>query len=237
MQRYFASLFGNEVILKEDDVFHLTKVMRAKNNDKIEIVDENGKAYLARIIQINPLRIVIQEPILKNSELDTKVTLFFALAKSDKIDFAIQKATELGASRIVLFEGKRSIVHFSKDDFARKHNRYHNIAKEAAEQCHREIIPEICFAPTIKDIESFLAEVNLFAYELDAGKTNDFASIFNKRINSLSIIVGPEGGFDEKEAEYLLSKNFKTISLGKRILRCETAAVYALSVIAFNLEK
>ncbi len=237
MQRYFASLFGNEVILKEDDVFHLMKVMRAKNNDKIEIVDENGKAYLARIIQINPLRIVIQEPILKNSELDTKVTLFFALAKSDKIDFVIQKATELGASRIVLFEGKRSIVHFSKDDFVRKYNRYHNIAKEAAEQCHREIIPEICFAPTIKDIESFLAEVNLFAYELDAGKTNDFASIFNKRMNSLSIIVGPEGGFDEKEADYLLSKNFKTISLGKRILRCETAAVYALSVIAFNLEK
>ena len=237
MQRYFASLFGNEVILKEDDVFHLTKVMRAKINDKIEIVDENGKAYLARIIQINPLRIVIQEPILKNSELETKVTLFFALAKSDKIDFVIQKATELGASTIVLFEGKRSIVHFSKDDFARKYNRYHNIAKEAAEQCHREIIPEICFAPTIKDIESFLAEVNLFAYELDAGKTNDFASIFNKRMNSLSIIVGPEGGFDEKEAEYLLSKNFKTISLGKRILRCETAAVYALSVIAFNLEK
>lgn len=237
MQRYFASLFENEVILKEDDVFHLTKVMRAKNNDRIEIVDENGKAYLARIIQINPLRIVIQEPILKNSELDTKVTLFFALAKSDKIDFVIQKATELGASKIVLFEGKRSIVHFSKDDFARKYNRYHNIAKEAAEQCHREVIPEICFAPSIKDIENDLAEVNLFAYELDAGKTNDFASIFNKRMNSLSIIVGPEGGFDEKEAEFLLFKNFKTISLGKRILRCETAAVYALSVIAFNLEK
>lgn len=237
MQRYFASLIGKEVILKEDDIFHLTKVMRAKINDQIEVVDENGKAYLAVVGQINPLRVYIQEPILKNSELNTKVTLFFALAKSDKIDFVIQKATELGVAKIVLFEGKRSIVHFSKDDFARKYNRYHIIAKEAAEQCHREVIPEICFAPSIKDIENDLAEINLFAYELDAGKTSDFASIFEKRMNSLSVIIGPEGGFDEKEAEYLLTKGFKTISLGKRILRCETAAVFALSVIAFYLEK
>ena len=237
MQRYFASLIGNEVILKQDDIFHLSKVMRAKIGTEIEVVDENGKVYLARVNEVNPLRIVIQEPILKSSELNTKLTLFFALAKSDKIDFVIQKATELGASKIVLFEGKRSIVHFSKDDFARKYSRYNSIAKEAAEQCHREIIPEICFAPTIKDIEPDLAELNLFAYELDAGETNKFSSYLKKRVNSLSVIIGPEGGFDEKEAEYLKSLGFKNISLGKRILRCETAAVYALSVIAFNLEK
>ena len=237
MQRYFANVKDNIVYLKEDDIFHLTKVMRARINDRIEIVDENHCAYLAVITSISPLGIEIQEPILKNSELDSEVTLFFGLAKLDKIELVIQKATELGASKIVLFEGKRSIVHFSKDDFARKYSRYNSIAKEAAEQCHREIIPEICFAPTIKDIEPDLAELNLFAYELDAGETNKFSSYLEKRVNSLSVIIGPEGGFDEKEAEYLKSLGFKNISLGKRILRCETAAVYALSVIAFNLEK
>ena len=82
-----------------------------------------------------------------------------------------------------------------------------------------------------------MCDVNLFAYELDAGKTNNFAELLKDNTKSVSVIVGPEGGFDESEAEELNKLDFKNISLGKRILRCETAAVYALSVIAFNLEK
>ena len=237
MQRYFASLVNNEVILKQDDVFHLLKVMRAKPNDKIEVVDENHHSYLANIESVNPLIIKVVEPILKETELKTDVTLFFALAKSDKNEFVIQKATELGAKRIVLFQGKRSIVKLDKEDFLKKLNRYQSIAKEAAEQCHREYIPEIEYARSIKEISPFLCKENLFAYELDAGKTNSFDDIFKNNYQSISVIIGPEGGFDIEEAEELNKMNFKNISLGKRILRCETAAVYALSVIAFNLEK
>ena len=120
MQRYFASIINSEVILSKDDIFHLTKVMRAKNGDNIEVVDEKQNVYLAVIKNTNPLLIEIQEPILKNSELPTSVTLFFGLAKSDKIEFVIQKATELGASKIVLFQGKRSVVKFENNDFDRK---------------------------------------------------------------------------------------------------------------------
>ena len=94
--------------------------MRAKNGDNIEVVDEKQNVYLAVIKNTNPLLIEIQEPILKNSELPTSVTLFFGLAKSDKIEFVIQKATELGASKIVLFQGKRSVVKFENNDFDRK---------------------------------------------------------------------------------------------------------------------
>ncbi len=236
MQRYFASINGNEVILNKDDVFHLTKVMRAKLNSNIEVVDSDSNVYLAIVDSLNPLHISIQERIDKNSELPINVTLFFGLAKSDKMETVIQKATELGVNKIVLFEGKRSVVHFSLDDFKRKESRYKAIAKEASEQCHRERIPEINFLKTIKEVSSFKEELNLFAYELDAGKTNDFSTLLNSSPKSISIIVGPEGGFDKEEADYLVDNGFKVVSLGKRILRCETAAIYALSVIAFNLE-
>ena len=237
MQRYFVDIINNEVILSKDDIFHLTKVMRGKIGDSVEIVNNSTHlAYFAVIDSVNPLRIHIQEPILKESELNKNVTLFFALAKSDKNEFVIQKATELGVKRVVLFQGKRSVVKFSKDDFARKKARYVSIAKEASEQCHRNYIPEIEYVDSIKGIKDYLEDLNLFAYELEAGKATQLEQEI-KSHKSISIIIGPEGGFDDSEVSFLKELDFKTISLGKRILRCETAAVYALSVIAYELEK
>ena len=132
---------------------------------------------------------------------------------------------------------KKYLRNITKDDFNKKLPRYLSIAKEASEQCHREYIPEIKFASSIKEIKNDLCELNLFAYELSAGKVNEFDSLLDNKYRSISVIIGPEGGFDNQEAEFLISEGFKNISLGKRILRCETAAVYALSVIAFKLEK
>ncbi len=237
MQRYFVDIVNNVVSLSKDDIFHLTKVMRAKVSDNIEVVDKaTHQAYLAVIESTNPLIVHIQEPIVKESELDKDVTIFFALAKSDKNEFVIQKATELGAKRVVLFQGKRSVVKFSNSDFIRKEARYISIAKEASEQCHREYIPEIKYVDSIKGVKEYLEDINLLAYELEAGKATDIESEL-KGHKSVSIIIGPEGGFDENEVSFLKELGFKSISLGKRILRCETAAVYALSVISYLLEK
>lgn len=237
MQRYFAQVNYKDVILTEDDVFHILKVMRCKVGDEIQVVDKNShQTYLARVKELKPLKVEIVEPILENVELNKDVTLFFALAKSDKIEFVIQKATELGAKKVVLFQGKRSVVKFSNDDFNRKLNRFIAIAKEAAEQCHRQYYPEIIYITDIKNVENYLCDLNLFAYELEAGQVTNLDSDIQEA-KSFSIIIGPEGGFDESEAELLKRLNFKPISLGKRILRCETAAVYALSVISYLLDK
>lgn len=237
MQRYFADIVNRNVILSKDDIFHLTKVMRCKENDLIQVVDKNTHStYLAFVDSINPLVVTVQEPILEDVELDKDVTLFFALAKSDKVDFVIQKATELGAKRIVLFQGKRSVVKFTSDDFKRKSERYFSIAKEASEQCHRQYIPEITYATDIKGIKPYLCDVNFFAYELEAGHASSINELIIDK-KSVSVVIGPEGGFDVSEAEYLKSIGFIPISLGKRILRCETAAVYFLSVISYLLEK
>lgn len=236
MQRYFAKVIDNEIKLGDDDVHHLLHVMRARINNEIEVVAD-GKLYSGIIKEINPLKIIVNYEIPSDSEIGKEVTLFFALAKGDKIDFVIQKATELGATKIVLVKTERCVVKIDEKDFAKKLVRYEKIAKEASEQCHRLVIPEIVGVIDIKDIpSSLLCDINLLAYEKEAGKTSNLLD--KKNCGSVSILVGPEGGFSEKEVDILKNKyKFKTISLGKRILRTETAAVYALSVISYLLEQ
>ena len=142
MQRYFATRNKNQIILGDGDVHHLLHVMRARINDEIEAVIE-GKLYSGIIKSLNPLNIEINYEIPLDSELPCPVTLFFALAKGDKIEFVIQKATELGVSRIVLVKTERCVTKFSDEDFRRKLERFNKISKEASEQSHRLVIPEI----------------------------------------------------------------------------------------------
>ena len=237
MQRYFASKKENKIILGDGDVHHLLHVMRNKKGDEIEVVADN-KLYACIIKSINPLDIEINYEIPVDSELHNEVTLFFALAKGDKIDFVIQKATELGVHKIVLIKTERCVVKLTQDDFMRKLDRYNKIAKEASEQSHRLRVPEIVGVMDIKNIPSeLMRDTNLLAYEKEAGQTSTFLERVTGK-GSYSIMIGPEGGFSLSEVELLVNKyGFEPVSLGKRILRTETAAVYALSVIGCLLEK
>ena len=235
MQRYFAQIIDNKVILNNDDNHHLLNVLRAKIGEKIEVVSDN-KLYLAEISKINPLEINLVENIEDNSELPCKVTLYYCLSKGEKNDFVVQKATELGASKIVFVASKRCVVKYDNKDVAKKMARFDKIAKEAAEQCHRLIVPEIVGPFTIDQFKQLSLENTLFvAYEEESQHSSSF-SISGKE-NSVGIFIGPEGGIEEKEVKLLNEFGFKNVSLGNRILRTETAAVYALSVIANELEK
>ena len=235
MQRYFAKINQQDVILSQDDKHHITHVMRMRVGDRFEVVD-SSKLYICEISSLSPLEIKVVEEKIEDVEIKTKITLFFALAKGDKIDLVIQKATELGVHRIVLFKSRRCVVNFDEKDFVKKLTRYQKIAKEASEQCHRLIVPEILLVNDLKSINNYLEEVNYLAYEKEAGSTSES---FNLRgnIKSVSIMIGSEGGFDIDEVEYLVKIGFNKVSLGKRILRCETAAIYALSVLAYKLER
>ena len=237
MQRYFADIVDKQVKLGDGDVHHLLHVMRAKKGDEIEAV-ANEKLYCCEIESISPLSIKAKYEIPTDSELPNQVTLFFALAKGDKIDFVIQKATELGVSKIVLFKSERCVVKYEEKDVIRKLERFNKIAKEASEQSHRLKVPEIVGVVDLKNIpSSLLADINLLAYEKQAGQTTSFLESVDKN-KSISVFIGPEGGFSEEEINWLVNKSScKLISLGKRILRTETAALYALSVLGFLLEK
>ena len=232
MQRYFAKIINHNVQLSPDDLHHITHVMRMRVGDFFEVVD-NQTLYVCEITSLNPFSVKMEER-QEDVEINSHITLFFALAKGDKIDLVIQKATELGVHRIVLFKSRRCVVNFDNKDISKKLERYQKIAKEASEQCHRLIVPEILGVIDVKDIPQYKEEANLLAYEKKAGQTEDF---LNNNPKDVSIVIGSEGGFDEDEVDYLINKGFKTISLGKRILRCETAAIYALSVVGYQLEK
>ncbi len=234
MQHYFGDIENNLVKLSSDDIHHITHVMRNKVNDEI-IVICNKKEYLASITSFTPLKIEVKKMLNTNSELTKSVTLFFPLAKGDKIDLVIQKATELGVSKIVLIRGKRDVVKMSNDDFLRKLPRYQTIAKEASEQSRRQVIPTILGIYDIDKIpDELLCDVNYVAYEK---KNEDKILIDLKGAESISYLVGSEGGISEEEINILNKQGFISISLGKRILRTETAAIYGLSVIGYNIEK
>ena len=155
MQRYFAKRDNNLVALSDGDVHHLLHVMRAKVNDEIEAVID-GKLYSAIIKSISPLKIDINYEIPLDSELPYEVTLFFALAKGDKIDTVIQKATELGVARIVLIKTERCVVKYEGKDTNKKLERFRKIAKEASEQSHRLRIPEIVGPINLNDVDKYM---------------------------------------------------------------------------------
>lgn len=235
MQRYFARVIENKILLTNDDQHHLLTVLRAKIGEKIEVVSD-GCLFLAELRKINPIEIDVVDKLSDNSELSADVTLYYCLSKGDKNEFVIQKATELGARKIVLVASKRCVVKYDAKDVDKKINRFSKIAKEAAEQCHRLIVPEIVGPITVDQIGNYATEEARFvAYEEESQQSPSFSISGHEK--SIAIFIGPEGGIDEKEVKTLNDFSFKNISLGNRILRTETAAVFALSVVANSLEK
>ena len=237
MQRYFALINKDfSVCLSKDDEHHVLHVMRMKKNDEIEVVDE-GKVFLCRIDDISPLKISVVHEISSDVEIKEDITLLFALTKGDKVDLVLQKATELGVKKVALITSKRTVVSYDNKDVDKKLLRFKKIMKEASEQSHRVIIPELLGIFNLKNLpKEVYSDLNYVAYEKDASMTSEMFKGLQKG-KSISILIGPEGGFSEQEVNNLTNLGFVRTSLGKRILRAETAALYALSVLGYLLEK
>ena len=238
MQRYFARTIGKRVILTDDDVFHLTRVMRARRGDNIEVVSD-GMVSLAVIDSLKPLEISIVKTINENNELSNDVILICSLLKGEKMDLVLQKATELGVSEIVLLKTERTIVKIGNSDKDVKFERFNRILKEAAEQSKRSKIPALYRLIDINHLRTIEADVRIIAYEGSSGNTESFNKVIQsiKPKQKVAIIIGPEGGFSSNEIDVATHYGYKKVSLGKRILRAETASFYALSVISNYLER
>ena len=237
MQRYFAQIDNNfNVCFSKENEHHILHVMRMKNNDEIEVVD-NEKVYLCRIDKTNPLEVSVIHEISNDVEIKEDITLLFALTKGDKTDLVLQKATELGVKKVALITSERTVVSYDNKDIDKKIARFSKIMKEASEQSHRVVIPELLGIFNLKNLpKEVFSDINYVAYEKDASKTNEMFESLTKG-KSISILVGPEGGFSEQEINNLTNQGFVRTSLGKRILRAETAAIYALSVLGYLLER
>lgn len=239
MQRYFCDIEDGNVILNKDDIHHISKVMRQRNGENLIAVCD-GKVYLCEIDDVTSGKVHVIEEIEQNVELDVDVTLIYSMPKGDKFEFVLQKATELGVKRIVPLISKRSVVKLDEKSFSKKKVRYTKILKEAAEQSYRNYIPVIEDYITLKDVEKYLGDINLVAYEESAknGEMKMFKECLKQaKVNDhIVIIVGCEGGFEQSEIDFLEGLGVKACSLGKRILRSETAPLYMLSCISYELE-
>lgn len=241
MQRYFIDgncIDGLDIHIDPYNHKHMKKVMRYHKGDQVVCLLPNHQTYLYEIVDIEEGLLHQVQEIYEDHELDVDVTLIYGLPKNDKFEFVLQKATELGVKRIVPFLSKRSIIKTDQKTFQKKQDRYLRILKEASEQSYRQIIPELCPLAQLKDLVLYLSDVNLVAYEevSKQGQHGTFAQALNQDYQTITIIVGPEGGFEQSEIDVMKDMGIQECSLGKRILRSETAPLYMLSVIGYSRE-
>lgn len=238
MQEYFAKeKKNNEFILSAQDNFHIEKVLRMKRGDHI-IVTYDSEKYDC-VVSFEPsLKVNILSKLDIDNELSCKVTLVYGIPKKDKLELVIQKSTELGVNTIVPFLAKRSIPVIDEKNSNKKLERWNMIAKEACEQSKRNVLVNVSEPVKLNDILDYKSELNIIAYEdMSCDGSKHLYELLSNNYESITIVVGPEGGFDSKEIEYLNQNGFVNVSLGKRILRSETAPLYMLSVIAFMNER
>ncbi len=239
-QRYFPlSIEGEDIKVSEEDAHHILHVMRKKVGDEL-FFSYMDKSYVGRIDSLNPLKISLMYEEKENRELPINITLFQCSLKKDNNEFILQKAVELGVDSFYFVNSSRVISKWSSDDFNRKKERYQKIIKEASEQSQRLKLMILNEPISLNDIAKLnQSDLSLLFYEREDGSTEKLVEILSNldNIKSISLIVGPEGGFSEQEVNSLLSSGFISVSLGKRILRSETATISALSTLNLFIEK
>jgi len=212
------------------DVNHIKNVLRMKAQDKIEIFDGRGNSYIAAL-KPSLLEAKIVSKLTNDSELKVNITLAQCLPKAKKMDFIVQKAVELGVNSIIPVISERSVPKI-EDKADKKISHWQKIAKEAAEQSGRLKVPEIMPLLSFGDLLKQEYELKLMPWEGE--KETTLKGIVCP--TGILVLIGPEGGFSVNEVNNAVKNGFRTISLGKRILRTETAGIVILSQLLYELD-
>lgn len=248
LQRYFIeaekSKLETNIQITGDDVHHISRVLRMQPGNKIVCCTKDGFEALCEITEItnDQVNCFILEWMTVNHELPVFISIASGLPKGDKLEWIIQKGTELGASSFIPFNAARSIVKLESKKVGKKLDRWQKIAKEASEQSYRNKIPTVLepcqFDELLKKAKSY--DVKIVAYEESAkqGEKKNLSKAFEKlkEGGSLLAIFGPEGGLTEQEVSKLEEQGFLICSFGPRILRTETAPLYLLSAVSYYFE-
>jgi len=238
MQRYFIDkdlIKNEELILTESEAHHIKDVMRYKKSDKIIINTFKGKVFLAEIkdfIKKEVLVEIIEE--IKSDYKPLNLDLGISLIKKDNFELILQKTTEIGIKKIIPLKTERSIIKI--DDFSKKKQRYETIIKEASEQSERTILPIIDDYSDISSLDLSVYNHKFVCYAREDSLTFNEALKLVKPEENVLVLIGPEGGFSQTELKDLTEKGFISLSLGKTILRAETAAIYVASIFRFLWE-
>lgn len=245
MQRYFIEGKVPEnriVVITGDDAKHIAKVMRQQIGDEI-IIAMDKTAFFARITAVDfDVEVKLGQEITANVEMPKKVTIACGLPKGDKLELIAQKSTELGMHALIPFAAERSIVKWDSSKSGKKIARLQKIVKEAAEQSHRTHLPEIhnihTFSQLVKAAAGYDTIIVAYEEEARSGDRTRFADVLKTLYDKSTILIifGPEGGISEAEVSRLKETGALFTSLGPRILRTETAPLYALSAMSYEFE-
>ena len=232
---------GEHIYIEGSDVNHIKNVLRMKIGEELGISDGNNKKYLCEIESMTSeeVCVAIKEEQCADTELPSRIYLFQGLPKSDKMELIVQKAVELGAYEIIPVITKRAVVKLDEKKASKKVERWNSIAEGGAKQSGRNVIPKVTDVMTWKQAMEYAKalDIVLIPYELaeGMGKTKEIISGL-KPGQDVAIFIGPEGGFEETEINAAMEAQITPVTLGKRILRTETAGFTILSWIMYQLE-
>lgn len=233
----------NKITILGEDVKHITQVLRAKPEETLTVCNrEDGFNYFVNIETITPTSVLckIVDCMKPFVEPPVDVTIFQGLPKADKMEYIIQKSVELGAKEIVPVTMSRCVVKLEEKSAIKKIERWRKIAESAAKQSGRDYIPKIQMPIKVQELSKRVNEFDLILLAYENEKENTLKQELKKIKLSqglkIGVIVGPEGGLDLKEVEILVTQGAKKITLGKRILRTETASIMVMSNIIYEYE-
>lgn len=235
MPRFFTNeIDENNITLTGSDAVHVGRSLRMKPGEPLTVCC-GGIDYNCEISEItsDTVYLSLKEKVVCAAEPNIEVTLFQAVPKMDKLEYIIQKSVELGVSRIVPMLTRRCVSRPDERDFAKKLARLNKIAAEAAKQSGRGIIPQVTPIVSYKNALEMMKELdrNVLLYEEEGGVS--FGEVDLTGAKTVGLVIGSEGGFDREEAEACTAVGAAQVWLGKRILRCETAPITALSILMF----
>ena len=240
MHRFFAnfdSIKDDMIFIGGNDAHHISKVLRLKEDDEIIVCDKEGTDYHCSIKSLG--KDAVEAWILKkevsSSEPPIEITLYQGVPKGDKLETVIQKCVELGGVKIVPVAMKRSVAVIK--DKEKKKQRMQKIALEASKQCGRAKVPEVLEVLSFKEAIADAKENDLKILPYEAENKQKLKDILleNKNSIKIAIFIGPEGGFDEEEIKLAKDNGFKTVTLGPRIMRTETAPLACISAVMYEL--
>ncbi len=245
MHRFFADPAGigkDEITLTGPDVNHIRNVLRMRPGEEVMIGDGLGRDYRCVLEAVNETSVTarICWVLSGNAELSSQITLFQGLPKGDKMEFVIQKCVELGVSRIVPMDTSRTVVRLDARKEESRLRRWAGICESAAKQSGRGVVPRVTGVKSFPAALEYARDLDLclIPYERaqDMNHTRELVSAIRPG-QSVGIFIGPEGGFEEAEIEQAMAAGAKPITLGRRILRTETAGMALISVLSYLLEE
>ena len=239
MVRFFVDskeMDSDFLVLSGENAAH-AKVLRLKSGEQVLVCDGKGRECICTVSDVSPgqISLVVQSRQESETEAKVYVSVYMAYPKADKLEHVIQKATELGAARIIAFPSARCVSKPDEKSLSKKLERWKKIASSAAEQSGRGMVPEVILLGSYKEALSHAVQADLaiLFYENERAQTLRM-SLEQKPARSISLLTGPEGGLEEREVQMANEAGLQICTLGRRILRCETAPLCALSAVMYH---